>query len=104
MGITYGNTTTGQNHGNRFLRLTLILIVYLFSNLPHTNFSDGYLNDDLRLKWKAEGDPIAIYKDIAMAQFKLMKINHGNKTMGANHGNKITFGKTVSSSPTPIFS
>ena len=36
-----------------------------------------------------------------MAQFKLAQIHHGNKTMGANHGNTITFGKAVSSSHTP---
>ena len=36
-----------------------------------------------------------------MAQFKLAQIHHGNKTMGTNHGNTITFGKEVSSSHTP---
>ncbi len=49
---------------------------------------DGYGDNDVQIKWKeGTSPPIKTYSDIEMAQFRLVKITHGNKTMLSNHGN-----------------
>ncbi len=48
---------------------------------------DGYGDNDVQIKWKeGTSPPIKTYSDIEMAQFRLVRIEHGNKTMLSNHG------------------
>ncbi|CAD5125068.1 DgyrCDS13308 [Dimorphilus gyrociliatus] len=63
-------------------------------NCPLWIGSYGYGSEDVLYEWenKSGKKPVANYKDIKMAQFKLTEKETGNMTSGLNHGNrKIIF-------------